>query len=248
MENMKYIQKNGNKVNVPIFRGKIIDNMSKIRNLNYDLISVRKIAEQTLRANEFGYMKILEKLENNFYDTCDSTIYHPDGRVKIVLNSKNIYNLNNESKIKYDGSLILPSNSFQNTEGFEFSKDDVNKYCEIDLTKKQILENPFWMALFNEDKHLLKEFRDYVFSEDKYSPKMRIYINKSRPRVQTERLWCLNGLDGNCVIDCDSYGVLNSNNAKLIGLPKNIEDLEKLNNSNYLPKKELIVRKLENRI
>lgn len=244
---MKYIQKNGNKVNVPMFMGRIIDNMTKIRDINYELISVRKIAEQTLRANEFAYMKILEKLENNFYDTSDSTMYHPDGRVKIVLDSKNIYNLNSESKIKYNGSLILPSNSFQNTEGFEFSKDDVNKYCEIYLTKKQVLENPFWLALFNEDKHLLKEFRDYVFSEDKYSPKMRIYINKSRPRVQTERLWCLNGLEGNCVIDCDTYGVLNSKSARLIGLPKDIENLEHLNHS-YLPKKELIVSNLENRI
>ncbi|MCD4666539.1 hypothetical protein K8R47_01890 [archaeon] len=148
---------------------------------------------------------------DNYFDTGDAIVYHPNGNAKIVLDSKLARELNLDSEIR-NGALILPDGMYEQLEGTEFNRDELEKYvAEESLTLDQVNQNPIWQALAR-DKSLLNKYADMVFKETKdrfgYDKNMGLYVS-SKPEEPNMRLWyvgrlgCRSGAGGNSSLGSD---------------------------------------------
>lgn len=133
---------------------------------------------------------------DNYFDAGDAVVYHPDGRVKVVLDSQTLREINPQSQLR-SGGLILPDGVYDTIKGAEFKRSDLEKYTGDSLSARQARKNPIWQALAR-DKNLLDEYVDFVFKETKdrfsYDENMGIYLG-SAIDVPTLRAWCVDWLD-----------------------------------------------------
>ena len=164
MENIQFIRKDSKEITLPVFYGKIKEVNPLLIFDGYNALSLEEIAEQRILAwqNVSSDLKLWTK---NSFNSGDGIIYHPDGRVKIVPDSETLKRVCKESPFtlaSLGSSLILSENSFDNRQGYEFSKSEVEKYAhqfnKSEITINSILENPIWLAIFRENKHLLMEY------------------------------------------------------------------------------------------
>lgn len=70
----------------------------------------------------------------------------------------------------------MTENYFNKSDGFEFSKKEVEKYSNKHLSKKEILKNPIWLALIKENKKFIKEYIKQIHSIF-YEPSFEISIS-----------------------------------------------------------------------
>lgn len=133
---------------------------------------------------------------DNYIGTGDAPAYSPDGRIKIVLDSQPLRNINPKSKLK-NSALVLPDGMYEMLEGLELTKDEIETYCNSDLTEKQVNQNPIWNVLAR-DESLLKEYSSAVFKNAKkrfgYDKNMGLYIS-SEQKVPIMRLWVVSRLE-----------------------------------------------------
>jgi len=101
---------------------------------------------------------------DNHFDTGDAIAYHPDGRVKIVLDSQHLRDMTPEAKLS-DGALILTEDVYNALEGKEFNKRQLGKVAKR-LSKDEVKYHPVWRALAR-DQTLLYDYADYIFTEGK---------------------------------------------------------------------------------
>ncbi|PIZ82764.1 hypothetical protein COX97_03145, partial [Candidatus Pacearchaeota archaeon CG_4_10_14_0_2_um_filter_05_32_18] len=55
---------------------------------------------------------------DNYFDTSDAVVYHPDGRVKIVLDSQTLRDITPQSKL-INGALVLTEDAYNALQGEE---------------------------------------------------------------------------------------------------------------------------------
>ena len=140
---------------------------------------------------------------DNYFDTGDAVVYHPDGRVKIVLDSQTLRDMTPESQ-RNSGALVLTNDVYDSLQGEEFKKGklgDVNDGLSI----ADVKAHPVWKVLAR-DQALLNDYTDFIFGE--YQPRfakdsalddlklMGIYpgsINGTAPEM---RAWFVYGLEG----------------------------------------------------
>ena len=101
---------------------------------------------------------------DNYFDTGDVVVYHPDGRVKIVLDSQHLRDMTPESP-RNGGALILGEEVYKALEGEEFKKGKLGKINE-NISKVDVKAHPVWKVLAR-DQGLLNDYTDLIFGEYK---------------------------------------------------------------------------------
>ena len=132
--------------------------------------------------------KVRSAWHDNYFDTGDALLNHPDGKIKIVPDA--LRDISPESKLS-NGALVMPTGLYEYLDGQEFTKEDLRKYVKDYFTRVEAKQNPLWQALAR-DKNLLNDYADFVFDETKtrfgYDQNMGLYI-PSFQKEPTARLW-----------------------------------------------------------
>ncbi len=133
---------------------------------------------------------------DNYFDTGDAVLYHPDGRVKIVLDSQTLREMTPESP-RDNGALILGEDVYNALKGEEFKKGKLGKVNES-LSREDVKAHPVWKALAR-DQGLLNDYVDYIFSEGKqrfgYDTTMGVYPDSASNKPKL-RAWYVGRLEG----------------------------------------------------
>jgi len=132
---------------------------------------------------------------DNYFDTGDAVAYHPDGRIKIVLDSQTLRGINPESKL-INGALVLTEDDYNALQGEELKKEKFGKINES-LLRKEVKSHPVWKILAREQA-LLDDYVDYIFAEGKqrfnYDTTMGIYLISAQGSTPDLRAWCVSRL------------------------------------------------------
>ena len=154
---------------------------------------------------------------DNYFDTGDAIIYHPDGRVKIVLDSQHLREITPQSKLN-GGALVLTENDYNAFQGQEFKKGKLGK-TGTSLSKANVKAQPIWKVLAR-DQNLLDDYADYIFAEGKqrfnYDDAMGIYTTFTNGKTPEMRAWYVDRLGGRSM--ADGWGILVSDIGRLVGL------------------------------
>ena len=137
---------------------------------------------------------------DNYFDTGDGVVYHPDGRAKIVLDSQTLREMTPGSK-RNNGALILGEDVYEEWQGEEFKEGRLGKTREW-LSKAEVKSHPVWKVLAR-DQALLDDYVDYIFAKCKeqerfgYDTAMGVSLVDSCSRNSPEmNVWCVGGLGG----------------------------------------------------
>jgi len=141
--------------------------------------------------------KVKTSYMDNCFDTGDAVVYHPGGRVKIVLDSQVLREMNSDSK-RNDGALIITPEQYDAMPGEEFKEGKLGK-LNGGLSIKDVKAHPVWRVLAREQE-LLNDYVDFVFAEGKqrfgYDTAMRVYLNQAQGQKPEMRAWFVGGLGG----------------------------------------------------
>lgn len=169
MELISHVSSDGkNIVNIRLSKGNLKGAVASFEGTDYTLASVYQIAQQRVLFDSFeDNSKLVESYSDNHFLTSDSIVYNIDGRVKIILDLKNIKNThNNHTLFNHPNSVLIPQEDFNKLDGLEFSKTEYEKYTNSLLTAYEINQNPIWNFLFREDRALLNEYENLLSRVD----------------------------------------------------------------------------------
>lgn len=99
---------------------------------------------------------------DNYFDTGDAIAYHPDGKVKIVLDSQILREMTSQSQ-RNGGALVLGEDVYKALQGIEFKKGKLGNTGNW-MSKADVKSHPVWKALAR-DQALLDDYADYIFGE-----------------------------------------------------------------------------------
>ena len=176
----------------------------------------------------------------------DGIIYHPDGRIKIDLDSENLKNLNKNSCLTRNGSLNLEKE--KNAKKFEDLPDEING-LQLSFSPKEIDEwgNSWYTSYFNSDNKIwnaiirgrweeLLKYNDEIPVRKRFSFLLNLDIKLGNlPKVQIERSIPFETERG---VISGVFGSLNTSGSYVIGYSREIEE--------YHKKIDLYKTKLEN--
>jgi hypothetical protein len=152
------------------------------------------------------------------FATGDAIIYHPDSRIKIVLDSEHLRNMSLNSS--GDGkTLVIGEDVYKALEGEEFNRENIGRTYEA-LSKESVKTHPVWRALAR-DQNLLNDYADFVFAkgEENYAYKlsMGIYLDRGeKNKLIKMSPWYVRGLQRSSYISgCHD---LNDDDVRLIGI------------------------------
>ncbi|MBU3907365.1 MAG: hypothetical protein KKA64_03890, partial [Nanoarchaeota archaeon] len=140
---------------------------------------------------------------DNYFDTGDAVVYHPDGRVKIVFDSQTLREITPESQ-RNSGALVLTEDAYNALQGEEFKKGKLGKVND-GLSRADVKAHPVWKVLAR-DQALLNDYTDFIFGE--YQPRfakdsafddlklMGIYPSSAQGKTPEMRAWIVGGLVG----------------------------------------------------
>ena len=231
MYNLKYQKKDGSKVPTFEYEGPIIHTMPNLIYAGQVPLSIKDIMEQRVFAWNSEDEELAQLWGGNNFNSGDGIKYHPNGKLKIVPDSKLLREINSETDLVWGGSQALEEGTFDEADGFEFTREDVREFANKYMSKKEALNNPFWQAFAQEDKTLLGEYINQVYSRtqpndfanQEYSlgdePQlMRIFIREDVPEFEVQRFLAFNpALLRSSVTDLGNV-LLNRGSGKLIGV------------------------------
>ena len=119
-------------------------------------ISVAGIMERRLYSGKPDW-------KDNYFDTGDTFVYHPDRKFKIVLDAQPLRQMTPESKLK-NGALVLEDGMYEKLQGHEFKKKELKNLIGRELTALEVKAHPLWKA-FARDDALLDEYTYKIFLE-----------------------------------------------------------------------------------
>jgi hypothetical protein len=139
---------------------------------------------------------------DNYFDTGDAVVYHPDGRVKIVLDSQTLRDMTPESQ-RNSGALVLTNDVYDSLQGEEFKKGKLGNVND-GLSRADVKAHPVWKVLAR-DQALLNDYTDFIFGE--YQPRfakdsalddlklMGIYPGSANGTAPEMRAWIVGRLE-----------------------------------------------------
>jgi|TARA_Y100000034_G_C6789213_1_gene353223 hypothetical protein len=133
---------------------------------------------------------------DDYFDTGDGIIYHPDGRIKIILDSQYLREMTSETP-RNGGALVLGEDVYKALDGEEFKKGKLGKVNEL-LSRKDVKAHPVWRVLAR-DQALLNDYADYIFAEGKerfhyYPNAMRIFLDPINGDTPEMKMWYVGSL------------------------------------------------------
>jgi len=176
---------------------------------------------------------------DNYFDTGDAVAYHPDGRVKVILDSPTLRGITPESK-RNGGALVLGEDVYKALEGEEFKKGKLGK-TDAWMSKSDVKSHPVWKALAR-DKALLGAYADLIFAEGKerfgYDTAMAVYSYSCQGDSPEMRAWFVLGLGiGSGVL---GRGLLNLNNGRFVGIAPEVPVAKNLGSAIVVPSKKIL--------
>lgn len=178
------------------YYGRNIDKMPELIADGRVPISIAGVMEQRLYSGKQDW-------KDNYFNTGDAFIYHPDGRFKVVLDAQPLREITSESKL-CNGALVLEDGVYDILKGQEFTIEEVKKLVGMNLTADKIKSNPLWKA-FSRNEALLVEYVDKMFPEMNrrfgYNESMGVYLT-SAEKVPTLRAVFVGRLGGRSMLDC----------------------------------------------
>ncbi len=186
------------------YPGRNIDQMPLLVKDNRVPISVAGLMQRRLEVLKPGFsQEVRDNWWNSYFDTGDAPAYHPDGRVKVVLDADDLRTMNSQSALLKDG-LLLPEGRYENLSGLELTAGEIKKYGRL-MNREQAREDPVWTFLAR-DTGLLVAYVDSVFYLAKqrygYDEAMGIYFGQTQEKP-IMRLWCVSDLDCRSSVDGD---------------------------------------------
>jgi hypothetical protein len=185
-------------------------------------ISVAGLMKRRLEVLDSGDSELISAWWDNYVDTGNGILYHPDGEVKIVSNAQPFLDMNSESKLS-NGALVLGNDRdssievYNSIKGAEFKRSDLGKTGNV-LTKDEVKNHPIWQELAG-DKNLLSDYADVAFKLGKekfnYDNMMGVYISSPQKNV-VGRLWLVYFLGNYSNADGISY--LYNYGGRLVGV------------------------------
>ncbi|MEK6861548.1 MAG: hypothetical protein AABY07_06265, partial [Nanoarchaeota archaeon] len=161
-------------------------------------ISTAELLEQRIKASSQD-QELRDSWLNNHFFTGDARARRKDGRLKVILDSKESRKVN-EATVLVNGA-ILQSDELYSQEGIELTPEEVDKYGGSGFSKDVVLNNRIWRILARHpdevpkeqarDPNLLKEYVNLVFSQ--FDQAMGIYPG---PKEDGLRLWYVGRVDG----------------------------------------------------
>jgi len=160
---------------------------------------------------------------DNFFGTGDAVVYHPDGRVKIVLDSKTLRDMASESQ-RNSGVLVLTNDVYDSLQGEEFKKGKLGN-VNAGLSRADVKAHGVWKVLARYQA-LLNDYTDFIFGE--YQPRfakdsalddlklMGIYPGSANGTAPEMRAWCVSRLEYGS--DADGRNDLDNDDGRLVGI------------------------------
>jgi len=230
MENIQYAQKEGSGILVYIYNGRTIDQMPKLIGQENTPMSVADLIDLRNRAFKSGNDDWIKQVCYNYFDSGDGIVYHPNGNIKIDLDSANLRGLtsNSEKNLSWNGALNLEkeigakrfADLPNEIDGVQllFTPEEIKEYTGNYLTESQVPKNKFWLAFARGDEERLGTYAREVYSRNNDSELMKVWISPKSPDFEAERLWCLDGFDFNSSVDGDYDGQLDDSDGRLAGV------------------------------
>ena len=193
------------------FYGMNVDQMPVLIADNRVPLSVNGLMNRRLEVVKSDNTELAVTWLNNYFDTGDAIVYHPDGRIKVVNDAQALREITPESN-RVNGALVLTDEAYNSLDGAEFTRNDLKKHVGRSLRKGEVLDNPLWHALSREDKALLTEYAGMIFSKAKtqhgYDENMGLYLANAQ-EAPTMRLWSVSRLyyrgDADGDVSLDGY-------------------------------------------
>jgi len=129
---------------------------------------------------------------NHWFDTGDAIVYHPDGRAKVVFDSKHLRDMTPDTP-RNGGALILGEDVYCILEGEEFGEGEFGKTRDY-LSKADVKAHLVWKALARGDQKLLNDYADYIFKEGGFDKGMAVYLGSASGDTPEMRAWYVSGL------------------------------------------------------
>jgi len=183
------------------FSGKNIEQMPKLIADSRVPMSVSGLMQRRLDVRNSDD-KVKSAWMDNYFDTGDAVVYHPDGRVKIVLDSEGLRNMTPNTP-RNSGALIITPEAYDALQGEEFEKGKIGKTGDW-MSRKDVKSHLVWKVLAR-DQALLNDYADYIFGEyqarfAKNTPLEDVramgifpgFVNGNTPEM---RAWCVYGLE-----------------------------------------------------
>jgi hypothetical protein len=132
---------------------------------------------------------------DNYFDTGDAVICHPNGDVKIVLDSQTLREMTPESQ-RNGGALVLGEDVYKALQGEVFKKGELGKVNAL-MSREDVKAHPVWKVLAR-DQALLNDYTDFIFAEGKkrfgYDTAMGVYPGSCGGDKPEMRAWYVRGL------------------------------------------------------
>lgn len=140
--------------------------------------------------------------KDNYFDSDDAIVYHPNGNFKIVRGAPFLRSLTSASNLA-NGALVLSESAYASADGAEFKRKDKGLILDQDLTAQQAKEHPVWLALVP-DKALLGQYVDGMFAEMgkrfSYDDAMGVYLAGAQ-KTPAARALCFDGLESRSLLN-----------------------------------------------
>jgi hypothetical protein len=165
---------------------------------------------------------------DNYFDTGDAFLYHPDGKVKYVHDAQQLREISKTSEL-VDCALEVAEGTFDSAQGLRLSKKDIARYAGKDISAKKAKENKIWRIAARhpdevpkaiaQDAALLDAYVDTIFAryQEKFAADKKIEDLRlmgvcldSTSKVEKMRAACVDWLeygsqlDGRRRLDYDS--------------------------------------------
>ena len=144
--------------------------------------------------------EVRSEWHDNYFDTGDGILYHPDGKIKVVPDAQVLREIDSKSKLS-NGALVLEAGAYEAMQGAEFTKEDLKRIIKDSLTRDEAKSNPFWKVLAR-DQDRLNAYVDFVFDETlrrfSYDKNMGIYVATAQKEPTARRLF-VDGLEDRSV-------------------------------------------------
>lgn len=189
------------------FYGKNVEQMPKLIADGRVPMNVSQLMQKRLDVRSSD-AEVKSSYIDNYFDTGDAVAYHPDGRVKIVLDSQTLRDMTPESH-RNGGALVLTEDVYNALQGEEFKKGKLGKVND-GLSRADVRAHPVWKALAR-NQGLLNDYTDFIFGE--YQPRfakdsalddlklMGIYPGSANGTAPEMRAWFVGGLGGGSFAD-----------------------------------------------
>lgn len=216
---MSQLQLNNEIIPFKEFYGRNHEQMHKLIEEGRVPLSVAGLMQARLDALNGSSEDVKNAWWNNYFDTGDGILYHPEGNMKIVLGGQVFRDMTSDSPL-YSGALVLGDSkdasieAYKSTEGVELRRSDLDGLVGQTLSKEAVKSHPVWNALVPNGA-LLNDYVDAVFELTGREKNMGIWTSSPQDKA-VGRLWCVDYHK----YDSDAFGndYLDNCDGRLVGV------------------------------